>query len=581
MDRLQSKAAYQKGQHSYYLYQHKEPIMPLNELEKAIQKAKSKLPVLPSDGTNQKNKEKKSTILIVDDDKNLLTSMNFIFKGQYEIIIAASGSEAIQIFKKYWKIIHVVVLDIKMNGIDGIKVMELIKQIDITMPVIFNTAYPGEYAPLSIIQSLHPFSYNIKGSDPTILHDNIHSAVQYKKLLVEEEILNKKLLHHISRLVGMSQFTKSMNLIYDKETFCNMITKRLSKLMRAQWTALLLFENGSWRISHCEPEKRDKLTDLLLETISQIPEKTFIDGDPLFWENGTPKKSWPAPFKQANIKIKNLMLIPVRDKTEFLAMIALSDLPEEVLMRDDDRYILSILAGQIGSSLNNIIMVERNLQSRELSTIGKMAATIVHDLNNPLSVIIIHNWLLKKNAPDNMQESIQEITHETERIKEMIAELADFIRNGKTKSTFISIKLHSLIREIVERMKPVLKEDHIQLELDIKDHVLIKADESKLTRVFENLINNAKHALKGSGAIRITLLKNDKSAEIRIRDNGQGIDPSDIDFLFEPFFTKKKMHGLGLGLYIVKQIIQQHNGTIIVDSIKTKETTFTISIPLE
>jgi signal transduction histidine kinase len=148
-----------------------------------------------------------------------------------------------------------------------------------------------------------------------------------------------------------------------------------------------------------------------------------------------------------------------------------------------------------------------------------------------------------------------------------------------------NIHLDNLCKETMEQLELLAMEKNIFLEQDIEP-VEITADKDKLKQLLLNLLDNGIKYNKEKGKLKISLRQKDKNAEIKISDNGIGISQEDINHIFERFYRvdkarSREMGGSGLGLSIVKWIIDLHRGTINVTSEPNKGTTFTITLPLQ
>ena len=181
--------------------------MKKNDLDKILQETRKKLHI-PEPEKHETLKE--HTIMIVDDDEHLIKSLEFILKDKYEVVSCQSGVDAVKKYKTMKNNISIVLLDIKMDIKNGVDVYKEIKRINPIIPIIFNTAFPGEYKPLDLVQTLHPFGYIIKGSNPSILYDNIASAVKYYKLINEKDILNSRLRNNIADMRNLHETSRKL-----------------------------------------------------------------------------------------------------------------------------------------------------------------------------------------------------------------------------------------------------------------------------------------------------------------------------------------------------------------------------------
>ncbi|MEO0206891.1 MAG: cache domain-containing protein [candidate division WOR-3 bacterium] len=222
------------------------------------------------------------------------------------------------------------------------------------------------------------------------------------------------------------------------------------------------------------------------------------------------------------------------------------------------------------------------IQSEKLSAIGKLAAGIAHEINNPLTSILINSHLIKEklNNDSKLIEKIEMVIDETKRCAKIVSGLLEFSRQTTPEKKIISI--NEIIEKTLLLFESIFLANNIKLEVALDNQLpSIMADESKIKQVLTNILLNAMDAMPGGGFIKIRsqLSSNGRFIEIEIEDTGVGIPKENLDRIFDPFFTTKKSKGTGLGLSISYGIIQQHNGTIEVISEINKGTIVKVKLP--
>jgi iron only hydrogenase large subunit-like protein/nitrogen-specific signal transduction histidine kinase len=231
---------------------------------------------------------------------------------------------------------------------------------------------------------------------------------------------------------------------------------------------------------------------------------------------------------------------------------------------------------------------QEQLQSAEkLASIGQLAAGVAHEINNPLGTILLYTSLIKKEInkrAENPQtiEDLELIAEETNRCKNIVSNLLNFARQGQMKISEVDV--FDLINGILKtvRLRPEFKGISFNVESEA-DETIIPGDGDQLKQVFLNVINNACEAMEERALkkISIRLLKDDRYFITEITDTGNGITKENMNKLFTPFFTTKKIgKGTGLGLAISYGIIKMHKGDIRVKSTSGEGTTFFIRLPL-
>lgn len=222
-------------------------------------------------------------------------------------------------------------------------------------------------------------------------------------------------------------------------------------------------------------------------------------------------------------------------------------------------------------------------QSEKLASIGRLAAGIAHEINNPLTGVLTFAHLLRQNENFSEQDhqDLDVIIQETTRVREIVRGLLDFAR--ESPSTRNPLNLNETIEQTLKlvRSQKEFREVTIRQELD-GNLPPVKADKNQLQQVLLNLCLNACEAMPDGGELTIsTSPREDGQVIVQVRDTGHGIAQENLEKIFDPFFTTKPVgKGTGLGLSVSYGIVQSHGGDIEVDSEIGKGTTFTLSFPV-
>jgi len=225
------------------------------------------------------------------------------------------------------------------------------------------------------------------------------------------------------------------------------------------------------------------------------------------------------------------------------------------------------------------------VQAEKIASLGRMAAGVAHEINNPLAGVLIYADMLMKEIEDNEQwrQDLQEIVNQTLRCKEIVARLLEFSRESLDQRVLLNV--NDIIGHCVKLLGRQALFHNIEIMLNLQtDLPKILGNPGELEQVFTNLMLNAADAMDGKGRITISssVELEAKQVVLKFMDTGSGISPSIKDKIFEPFFTTKPLgKGTGLGLSVVYGVIQRHDGDIQVDSSSGGGTTFTIVLPLE
>jgi len=239
----------------------------------------------------------------------------------------------------------------------------------------------------------------------------------------------------------------------------------------------------------------------------------------------------------------------------------------------------------VKSDLNKLVQEDRMI------SLGKLAASCVHEINNPIQGLLTFSQYLEaalaeEKIDDQEKVKLKEIsgimTRELERCGDIISGLLSFSRESNTHYT--DTNLNEVLSAVISLTRHKMELQNIALHTDLSERLLmITGDPNRLQQCFLNLIFNAMEALPSGGDIWVTsrLVRKTHKAEVEIRDNGYGIPKEHIDNLFDPFFTTKGSgEGTGLGLFIVYGIVKNHGGDIHVESQPGDYTVFKLKFPL-
>jgi two-component system sensor histidine kinase ResE len=224
-------------------------------------------------------------------------------------------------------------------------------------------------------------------------------------------------------------------------------------------------------------------------------------------------------------------------------------------------------------------------------------ANVSHELRTPLSMLQGYSEALLDDiagTPEERKELAQVIHDESLRMGRLVRDLLDLARMeaGHLEMNFRAVEMNALIKRIYRKFSVLAKEQGIQLAYDLPEHELWlqKADEDRLEQVLTNLLDNAFRHTPGGASIRmkaepVKLGAGENGLLLEVSDEGQGIPPEDVPYIFERFYkadkarTRGSTGGTGLGLAIVKNIVEAHGGTVTVKSVLGHGTTFSILLP--
>jgi signal transduction histidine kinase len=250
----------------------------------------------------------------------------------------------------------------------------------------------------------------------------------------------------------------------------------------------------------------------------------------------------------------------------------------------------SVSANQTGAIvvLENVtsrIKLEETLQqSEKLSSIGLLAAGVAHEVNTPLTGVSSYTQMLLGMIPetDPKHALLLKVQKQTDRASNIAGNLLNFSRAGNT-TEFSEVDVNNLLEDTLQLLEPQLRKSQINVVKEYAENLpKIEGNAGKLQQVFTNLVINARDAMLSGGTI--TLVTGSAAEDeifIKVSDTGEGISAEDLPKIYDPFFTTKGVGtGTGLGLAVSYGIVQEHAGSIEVESAVGEGTTFRIVFPV-
>ncbi|WHZ17553.1 MAG: Circadian input kinase A [Nitrospira sp.] len=220
------------------------------------------------------------------------------------------------------------------------------------------------------------------------------------------------------------------------------------------------------------------------------------------------------------------------------------------------------------------------IQAEKLSSLGTMVSGMAHEINNPAQAILSMAELIQEEAdPAKVKEFAADIVDYARHVSTVVRDFASYARSsGRDGETVIDVA-----ERLMEAVKMVRRGPHfgyVEVVTHFEALAFLRARKGEIDQVFVNLINNAAQAMNGTGRLTLATAQDGGWIDVAVADNGPGIPPSVLPKIFDPFFTTKEAgKGTGLGLSIVHKIVTKHGGTITVDSIEGRGTTFRLRFP--
>jgi PAS domain S-box-containing protein len=238
----------------------------------------------------------------------------------------------------------------------------------------------------------------------------------------------------------------------------------------------------------------------------------------------------------------------------------------------------------IGQDLTLVRSLQAAAEHAErLAGLGRLVAGVVHELNNPLTAVnmysdaLVEKLSLAGHDPADV-EKLRAILEAGQRIQRLARDLVAYARPGGARTE--PVELAGVVDEAVRLAKPALKEHGAVLEKRFAPSPPVEGSRSSLVQVVVNLVTNAARALAHGGRITVTLAAAGERVQLTVEDDGEGMPPEIAARAFEPFFTTRPAHGIGLGLPIVQGIVERHGGSVSLETAPGKGTRVSVTLPV-
>jgi nitrogen-specific signal transduction histidine kinase/DNA-binding NarL/FixJ family response regulator len=385
------------------------------------------------------------------------------------------------------------------------------------------------------------------------------------------------------------------NLRNDLDTLLRRIAEETSKILNAERTSLFIYdkEHGCLWSRVAEGEGGRTIT-LGMDEPGIIVHVARI-GQPLRVDDAYREPLFNREVDRiTGYHTRTILCFPVRNyHGELIGVMETMNKKSGMFDYADER-LLSIMSFLFASAIENAQLYEavrhqiRENESLEaskihadrLATVGQMASSIIHDIRSPLAIIRGYAELAVTGAvsTEKRQRFANTITSEVRRLRDMAEELQEF-SEGTHAVELNAISLHEVIEEVVDFLDSNFRDRGIHIIHHAQYTGQLMLDAPRIKRILHNLTGNAADAMPDGGTLMITAARVAEYVHLEIHDTGSGIPDEIRERIFDPFVTHGKIHGTGLGLAVVRRIVEEHHGDVSVSS-STTGTTFTIRLPL-
>jgi signal transduction histidine kinase/ActR/RegA family two-component response regulator len=529
------------------------------------------------------NGEITARILVVDDEAGIRDMLNYeLSSHSYQVVTAVNGEDALEKIRA--QKFHLVISDVKMPRMNGMDMLDAIKKLDPDVEVIMSTGFGTIETAVNAMK---------KGA-----YDFIQKPFNLDEiLLLIEKALEK---NELKILLGVYETSKAVLASLKLDELLPVMAELSLRTLKADDASILLaspdgclqFAASAGLSAQTDARKKSCLTlgERVAGEVARNGAPAMIQG-PLAGD---------ARFKDIPglREIRSSIVYPLSLGGKVLGVLNVNRTAKEEPFNAADLRHATIFCSQISQAINNAAlyreleqkiaalheMQAQLVQSEKMAAIGQLSAGIAHEINNPLSGIMgFAEMLLKSEGLGPQQrEDVETILQQSARCGKIVKNLLQFSRLKKGAET--AVELPAVLDAALQLAGFDLRRALVEVTRDLPpDLPAVSGDASQLQQVFLNLIVNAGHALEGKtgGKLIISAAAAGGAVTLRFQDNGCGIPAENLTRVFDPFFTSKPAgKGTGLGLSMSFGILQQHRGSIRVESEEGKGAAFIITLPV-
>lgn len=404
-----------------------------------------------------------------------------------------------------------------------------------------------------------------------------------EELLAEERELYEALRRKADELSTLFNISKIITGSLNLEEVLKQVVEEASHLMNTKICSLMLLndEETELAIKAVHGGSSDYVQKPPLRVEESLVGQVVKNKKPLIVLDVLKERGYKHLDLARREGLCSLLSVPLMVKGKVIGVINTYKSTQHEFT-EEEVQLLSSLADQSAIAIENARLYERMIALEEeirrvekLGVLGELAMEVAHEIRNPLTII----KMLLYTLPTGDRKDLTIVEDEIDRINRIITQFLEYARSKGPQRQEVDI--NQVLDHNLSLVSHRLSRQRIRLAQEIDPSLpRLMGDPDKMGQAFLNLILNAVEAMPGGGTLLVLTRKTGQFIQVQITDSGPGISPAIKDRIFLPFVTTKE-GGLGLGLSIVRRIIEEHKGNILVDTQEGHGTTFTIKLPLD
>ena len=399
------------------------------------------------------------------------------------------------------------------------------------------------------------------------------------------------------RLGRILEISRELSSTMRVEPLLHKIVGAAAELTDSEVASLLLLDEktGELRFRVARGDPKGQLRDIPVPVEGSIAGSVLLSGEPtIVVDVQTDERHYEIVGQQVGLKTRSLLAVRLSVQDRHIGVLEAINKREGERFGEEDVETLTTLAAQAAVAIENARLVGALQEAYdELGRLDKLKSDFIsiasHELRTPLSLILLYAGMLQESVDESAEPQVSAVLRAAMRLKQIIETMLNlrYLETGEMELVAARVDLCKLLRQACEGYDDLAHAKSVAMETIVPDHdVHIEADKQKLRVVLDNLISNAVKFTPQGGRVQLSLRTIEQGVEITVSDTGIGIPAAELERVFDRFYQvedhmTRRHGGMGLGLSVVKGLVELHGGRVWAESDPERGSRFIVVLPGE
>lgn len=518
-------------------------------------------------------------IIIIDDEADVLDLCERILTLQgYQVKTARNGPDAMQLAEK--EQFNLLLTDIKMPGMNGLEIVQALKEADPGLICVLMTGYSTIDRVIEALK-LGVDEFIMKPFTPEELTLVINKALEKQQLRTEN--------FRLRSLIPLFELNKTLMGTVEVKEVLQRLLEIAQQETKADFASIYTFDQGE--IKHFYHKAEDNDDERAQKTCDKLAQLIF-EGSQLLTLSRTRLHHASHQIILEESGAQAVMAIPLKSQNSDLGALILIQKNNDFAPGDSD--FLAVLSSQASIALENARLFSKIQEAyQELQTLDDMKSEFIniaaHELRTPLAILMGYSTVLEEEVQGTQREYLNNILRNALRLRSLIDDMLNiqYLESGLASLSQDTLDLREVIADIIQDISLMAGEKNLDIRVEIPDDFpQMIADRYKFDLIVINLLHNAIKFTPAGGQVTVSAIANGDQATISVHNTGSVIPKTELNRIFDRFYQvesslTREHGGIGLGLSIVRGMVEVCGGKIYVESEEDKGTTFTFTLPLD